>query len=83
MVNGSVNITAGVTDNIELTNVFLNITKPDNSTYTISMSHIDGTDIYYYNSTYLEIGQYSFFISAVDTNNNTICSDKNTFIIQT
>jgi len=74
-INGYINITAAVTDNNEVKEVFLNITYPDNSTINISMVHINGTVTYYYNSTYPDMGDYKFFILAADTNNNTATSN--------
>jgi len=80
-VNGFVNVTVNVTDNVEVVNVFLNITNPDNSTSNVSMIHINGTDIYYLNSTYLDYGEYTFFIFAIDAYNNCVKSGLHTFSI--
>jgi len=41
----------------------------------VTMTRIDGTDIYYHNSTYSDMGDYTFFILATDTSNNTATSN--------
>jgi len=78
-INGSINITATITDNIGVKEVFLNITNPDNTTANYSMIHINGTDTYYYNETYSNTGIYTFTIQATDLNDNIACSTENTF----
>jgi len=67
-----VNITCILTSTSEITDVVLNITHPDNSTSNVTMTRIDGPNLYYYNSTYSDMGDYTFFISASDTNNTAI-----------
>jgi len=74
-INGYINITVTVIDNNGVKDVFLNITNPDNSTGNIIMTRIDGTVTYYYNSTYSNYGEYTFFIFATDTSNNTATSN--------
>jgi hypothetical protein len=61
------NITATVTDDVEVSQVRINITYPDMHTENISMIH-GGGDIYYYNTTFTVVGSYSYFIWAIDTN---------------
>ena len=75
VLNGSINITANVIDNNGVKDVLLNITSPDNSVSNIVMARIDGTVTYYYNSTYSNYGEYTFFIFATDTSNNTVASN--------
>jgi len=79
--NGYINISATVTDDNEVKDVFLNITSPDNSASNITMTRIDGTVAYYYNSTYSDMGEYTFFIFATDTSNNTATSNISHFSI--
>ncbi|EMR74686.1 nitrous oxidase accessory protein [Thermoplasmatales archaeon SCGC AB-540-F20] len=75
---GYVNITCDVTDNIAVDTVMVNITYPDASTINTSM--LEGS--YYFNTTYTQIGTYSYFIWANDTNENSITSTTYTFTIQ-
>ncbi len=70
-----VNITCTLTNTSEIVDMILNITHPDNPTTNISMVHINETDTYYYNSTYSDVGEYTFFIFAIDTCNNTATSN--------
>jgi len=63
--NGWINITCNVTDNIKVNKVMVNITYPDNSVISVIMN-----ENYYYNFTYGDIGTYSYFIWANDTNGN-------------
>ena len=67
------NITCSVTDNGTVSRVFLNITHPDGSTTNVSMSNIISTDVYCYNTSFLQYGNYSYFIWSNDTSTN---SDK-------
>ena len=64
------NFTCTVTDNVDVGNVFINITCPGSSTTNVSMTKIGGTDQYYYNTT-LSHGNYTYFIWANDTSDNT------------
>ncbi len=67
--NGYINITANVSDaGVGVDTVLANITYPNGTHYTKLMMLFNGT--YYYNSTYSDIGSYSFFIWANDTKNN-------------
>lgn len=73
---GWINISCEVTDNIGLNEVYLNNTKPDYSTKNSSMSN-SGNDIYFYNSSidFSIYGNYSYFIWANDTNDNSVISN--------
>ena len=68
-VNNHVNISAVVTDNIDVDTVKANITYPA-SGINATMTNIPGTDNYYYNTTYLTYGTYNYFIWANDTSRN-------------
>ena len=75
-----VNITADVTDaGVGVDKVMVNITYPDGTYHNESMVAYGNT--YSYNMTYLEIGSYSFFIWANDTNNNVGTSSAYSFEI--
>jgi len=77
---GWVNISCDVTDNTEVDEVRLIITKPDGSRNNVLMS-TDGSDRYYYNSSirFSTIGTYSYFIRAKDINSNRATSSSHTF----
>ena len=61
------NITATVTDDVEVSQVRINITYPDMHTENISMIN-SGGGVYYYNTTFTVVGSYSYFIWAIDIN---------------
>ena len=70
IVNGYVNITATITDNINLLEKKVRITGPAGYTpVNISMTK-DGGNNYYYNNTYPIAGIYNYSIWAKDTSNN-------------
>jgi hypothetical protein len=68
---GWVNITCNVSDNYELKDVILHITKPDSTFNNVSMNK-KGINVFYYNSstTFSQIGNYSYKIWANDTLDN-------------
>jgi outer membrane protein assembly factor BamB len=70
---GYVNITATVTDDIAVDTVTVNITSP--AFPAEEMINVPGTDTYYYNATYTEVGTYDYFIWADDTSENENTSD--------
>jgi hypothetical protein len=74
------NFTCTVTDNVEVNNVFINITCSGSSTTNVSMTKISGTDQYYYN-TILSHGNYTYFIWANDTSDNTDVSSGSTLFV--
>jgi len=78
-IGGYVNITAAITDNIEVGDVFLNITYPDSSFENISITANKTGSTYYCNKTYSMTGSYSYFIWADDTSNNGIVSPTHIF----
>jgi PKD repeat protein len=81
-VNGWVNITCTVTDNIEVNEVKANITYPNDDVTNVPMINIAGTDDYYYNTTYSITGTYNYFIWASDTSGNENASATCTFTMQ-
>jgi len=76
-----VNITAEVTDNIEINNVYLNITYPDDSILNFSITANKTGDTYYCNKNYSILGTYTFFLWADDSSNNHGLSSTETFLI--
>lgn len=77
-IDGYVNISCDVIDNVKVNNVKININYPDSSINNVTMS--EGS--YYYNTTYSMLGTYKYFIWANDTNNNTNVSAIYFFTIQ-
>ena len=69
-VGGVTNIKANVTDEVNLTSVYLNITLPNGSSYSYSMYNTKG-DIFEYNfsNTVLD-GIYRYYIYAYDNSSN-------------
>ena len=80
-VDGYVNISAQVNDNIEVNEVFLNITYPDSSYKNISIISNVTSNIYHCNKSFGQYGTHYYFIFASDSNNNIITSSTNSFII--
>lgn len=68
-VEGSVNITCNVTDNVAIFGVWVNITDPNGTYLNVSMVQGSG-DGWYYNTTYDETGTYHYTIWANDTSDN-------------
>ncbi|MCG2826652.1 MAG: right-handed parallel beta-helix repeat-containing protein [Thermoplasmatales archaeon] len=81
-VNHSVNITCVVTDNVGVSEVFLNITYPDDSYENISITQNKTGNTYYCNKTYDMIGWYNYTILANDTSNNWNNSENYSFDIR-
>ncbi|MBD3293798.1 MAG: DUF2341 domain-containing protein, partial [Armatimonadia bacterium] len=70
---GNVNISCTVTDNKDIDTVLLHITKPDTTNYEVEMDAMTTTE--FYNDTiYIDIGSYSFYITANDSANNVVTS---------
>ncbi len=70
LVNGHVNISATITDNINLLEKKVRITGPEGYT-PVNISLIqDGGNTFYYNATYTITGLYNYSIWAKDTSNN-------------
>jgi hypothetical protein len=77
---GWINISAVVTDDIELTSVRIIISCPNQSDINVSMDYL-GSDIYYYYSTttFSDSGDYSYHIYAKDSDGNVTISDNSDF----
>ena len=74
------NITCMVTDNVDVDEVRLNTTYPDLHTESHLMTDGGGGQ-YYYNTTYVDVGTYSYYIWAKDTSDNSNMSSVDTFEI--
>lgn len=89
--NGCVNISATVTDNIEVNQVYLSITYPNGLTCitstrggiveNFSITQNKTGDTYYCNKTYRQLGTYTYHLWANDTSGNRIRSTDYTFTI--
>ena len=73
------NISCVVTDNVEVEDVKINIIYPDSSVSNVTMYHLIGTNTYYYNTSFSQYGNYSYYIWVQDTSGNGITSDSNIF----
>ena len=80
-IDDYVNISATVTDNMEIGVVFLNITYPDSGFENISITANKTGSNYYCNKTYSIIGSYSYFIWGNDTSDNSVASSIQNFTI--
>jgi len=80
-IGGYVNLSAVVTDNIGMGDVFLNITYPDSSIENISITDNKTGSIYYCNKTYTLLGVYAYFLWADDAVGNSDVSDPYFFVI--
>ncbi|UCF07933.1 MAG: hypothetical protein JSW28_09890 [Thermoplasmata archaeon] len=78
---GFVNITADITDDAGVVWAWVNITMPDGSWFNASMSQGTG-DMWFFNSTYDELGLYSYTVWANDTHNYWNSSWPGTYTIQ-
>jgi hypothetical protein len=79
--NGYVNITVDVTDGVGVDKVWVNITFPNFTWINVSMAHGTG-DNWFYNTSYNDLGIYSYTIWANDTSNNWNGTGPETFTIQ-
>jgi len=73
------NITCSVTDNVHVNNVSLLITYPNSSQMNLTMSKNMASSTYYYNTSFSQQGNFSYFIWANDTKNNHAASIPNYF----
>lgn len=70
-VGGDVNVSANITDDIEVYGVWIEIIDPDGiSLGNVSMSNDSTINWYYYKRPYPINGTHTYIIWAVDTNNN-------------
>jgi hypothetical protein len=81
-LGGYINISANVTDNIGVDEVYLNITYPNGNNMNFSIKQNRTGDTYYCNKTYSGVGTYNYFIWANDTSGNENISDTYYFEIQ-
>jgi len=63
------NISITITDNIEVKEVYLNITDPDEQTSNFSIAQNKTGNVYYCYKQFSTIGNYSFFITTKDPRN--------------
>lgn len=75
----TINITAEITDNIQVDTVLVNITDPTNTTSSHPMNLYRSQ--YYYENSYTNLGSYSFLIYANDTTGNIKESNPQTFTV--
>jgi hypothetical protein len=75
------NITCNVTDNRNVNMVSIIITLPDNTTVNSSMKQKISTHLYYYDTTFLMYGNFSYRIWANDTAHNHALSSWRSFIL--
>jgi hypothetical protein len=76
-----VNLSATITDNIEISDVFVNVSYPDASTQNHSIVSNQSLDTFYSLESYSTLGSYSFFFYAIDTSGNAVVSSLETFTI--
>jgi subtilisin-like proprotein convertase family protein len=67
---GAVNISANVTDNFSVFDVWLNVSYPGGGFSNVSMTRLGVTDTYFFENTYIGLGTYPYAIWANDTSNN-------------
>ncbi len=73
-VHGPVNITATVSDNYQLRELWVNIIDPDGLPVGNRSMVLHADSSYYYESSYSRLGDYSFTIWAGDTSDNWNCA---------
>ncbi|MBC7081427.1 MAG: hypothetical protein H5T44_04200 [Thermoplasmatales archaeon] len=77
-----VRISCIVTDNVNVSDVFLNITYPNLTHENFSIFSNRTGNTFFCNRTYSLIGNYSFFIYAIDSSNNSVNSSLYNFEIK-
>jgi len=75
------NVTCNVTDNVLVNQVNLVVTDPNATTVEYAMANILGTDTYYYNTTFTQPGNYSYYVWADDFSGNNATSSPEPFIL--
>jgi hypothetical protein len=80
-INGYVNITAQVTDNIGINSVYLNIQYPDSTSENKSITSNNINNMYYDNETYGQAGTHYYYLWADDQSQNAVTSLTYTFTI--
>jgi len=82
-LDGYVNISCSVTDNIEVDTVKVNVTGPDGFPPINMTMFYSGGNSYYYNQSYMVVGQYEFYIWATDISGNSNMSFVEYFTVLT
>ncbi len=78
---GNVNITVDVTDDVGVSSVWVNITFPDATWNNVTMTKGSG-DVWYYNTSYSDLGLYLYTVWASDISNNWNSTGVGVFMIQ-
>jgi len=78
-INGWENFTCSVTDNVVVNQVDLVVTDPNAIIVEYPMINIPSTNIYYYNTTFMQPGNYNYHIWATDLSGNNVTSASDTF----
>ena len=79
--DGSVNLSSDVTDNIEVSSVYLKIVYPDSSSVNFSVFENRSVDSFYCLDSYSMLGSYSFSFWALDSSGNSVSSGAESFTI--
>lgn len=79
--NGLVNLSCDVTDNIEVSSVYINVTYPDSSSVNFSVFENKSAETFYCLDSFSMIGVYSFEFYASDGAGNGVVSDSSSFTI--
>jgi len=79
-IQGNVNITCNISDDVEVSSATVNVTGPSCS-FNVSMEHVFGTDIWYYDVSYNVSGNYTYFVWAEDPSGNSNKTSTLTFRI--
>jgi YVTN family beta-propeller protein len=66
----AVNISANVTDNFSVYDVWVNISYPGGGFSNVTMTRLAVTDTYFFENNYVDLGTYSYTIWANDTSDN-------------
>jgi hypothetical protein len=80
-IGGYVNISCNVVGGDGTYSVKTNITCPDASFLNQTMINIAGSDTYFYNASYSQMGTYSYFIYANDIGGNSTTTEVQTFTV--
>ena len=80
-IEGYINITANITDNVGVTEVYLHTIYPDLTSTNISITTNKIGNTYYYNTSYTTPGTYTSTFWASDAEDNTATSSPNQYAI--
>ena len=81
-VGRNLTISATVTDNVAVADVFLNITYPDGSYENFSIFQNRTGDVYYCIKSFTMLGTYEFYIYAIDNSSHANRSEVSSFKIE-